>query len=388
MSPPSSPYPMARRADEPQPLPIIRPPSGHVFCVQRQSGLVWYAKYRTGTGRQVQKKLGPAWTRRGIPPAGHLNRAGAQRWLEATLEQIRVRTLAPMAGTPALFETAAAEWLRFVEHDRRRKPTTVRGYRILLQTHLLPRFADHLLTEISTEQIERWVGGLALADTTRVKLIVCLSGIYHRARRVWGITYDPVDDVQRPRVKRSYDLLVYSPKEVLELAAAATSRQDAAIFLTAAFTGLRMGELLALEWRDVDLERRVLRVRGSWSGSEITLPKGGKVRSVPVAPRIAEALGALSPAIPHGLVFRGPSGHLDRSALRRRYRKAQRAAGLRGLRFHDLRHTFATTMVGHTSIVRVQEWMGHSDLHSTLRYLHYVPRHDDAQLVARAFASR
>lgn len=184
MSPTSSPYPMARRADEPQPLPIIRPPSGHVFCVQRQSGLVWYAKYRTGTGRQVQKKLGPAWARRGLPPAGHLNRASAQRWLEATLEQIRARTLPPMAGTPARFETAAAEWLRFVEHDRRRKPTTVRGYRILLQTHLLPQFAGLLLTEITTEQIERWVGGLALADTTRVKLIVCVSGIYHRAPRL------------------------------------------------------------------------------------------------------------------------------------------------------------------------------------------------------------
>ena len=51
---------------------MVAPPSGHVFCVQRQHGLVWYAKYRTGTGQQIQKKLGPAWTRRGRPPAGYL----------------------------------------------------------------------------------------------------------------------------------------------------------------------------------------------------------------------------------------------------------------------------------------------------------------------------
>lgn len=146
-----------------------------------------------------------------------------------------------------------------------------------------------------------------------------------------------------------------------------------------------MGELLALKWRDVDLAGRVLRVHGSWSELEVTVPKTGKVRSVPIAPQIAEALTALRPAVADGLVFRGERGYLDRSALRRRYRKAQREAGLRDLRFHDLRHTFATTMVAHTSIVRVQEWMGHSDLHSTLRYLHYTPRHDDAQLVARAF---
>ena len=75
----------------------------------------------------------------------------------------------------------------------------------------------------------------------------------------------------------------------------------------------------------------------------------------------------------------------DRGA-RRRYRKAQAAAGLRPLRFHDLRHTFATTMIARTSIRRVQEWMGHSDLHSTMRYLHYAPRDDDARLVAEAFA--
>ncbi|MDP9418022.1 MAG: tyrosine-type recombinase/integrase [Actinomycetota bacterium] len=52
--------------------------------------------------------------------------------------------------------------------------------------------------------------------------------------------------------------------------------------------------------------------------------------------------------------------------------------GVSVLRFHDLRHTFATTMIGRTSIRRVQVWMGHSDLHSTMRYLHYAPRDDDA----------
>ncbi|PTL59936.1 tyrosine-type recombinase/integrase [Paraconexibacter algicola] len=386
MSRTSPPYRMARRADEPQLLPFIGPPSGHIFCVQRQSGPVWFAKYRTGTGRQIQKKIGPAWTRRGTPPAGYVNQAGAQRWLEATLEQIRVRTLPPLAGTPARFETAAAEWLRHIEHDRRRKPTTIRGYRMALDTHLLPRFGGLLLTEITTEEIERWVAGLDRTAATRVKLIVCLSGIYHRARRVWGITYDPVDDVQRPPLKPTYDLLVYSTDDIHRLVAAAASQRDAAIYLTAAFTGLRMGELLALEWRDVDFDRCVVRVRGSWSGTELTVPKSGKVRSVPLATQVAGALASLACDERTGLVFPGRNGHLDRRALRRRFHLAQEAAGLRRLRFHDLRHSFATTMVGHTSIVRVQEWMGHSDLHSTLRYLHYTPRSDDAHLVARAFS--
>ena len=86
------------------------------------------------------------------------------------------------------------------------------------------------------------------------------------------------------------------------------------------------------------------------------------------------------------MVFVGElGGYLDGSALRRRYDEALRRAGLRPLRFHDLRHTFGTCMIGRADIRRVQEWMGHSDVQTTMKYLHYVPRHDDAALVADAF---
>ena len=87
------------------------------------------------------------------------------------------------------------------------------------------------------------------------------------------------------------------------------------------------------------------------------------------------------------LVFVGQTGgHLDGSALRRRYDAALKRAGLRPLRFHDLRHTFGTRMIAKADIRRVQEWMGHADVQTTMRYLHYVPRADDARLVAEAFA--
>lgn len=125
--------------------------------------------------------------------------------------------------------------------------------------------------------------------------------------------------------------------------------------------------MVALRWRDVDLARRVVRARGTWSGTELSTPKTGKVRSVPLAPQVAGGLARLPAPAHNGLVFAGAGGwYLDRSALRRRYRKVQAAAGLPPLRFHDLRHTFATTMIARTSIRRVQEWIGHSDLHSTM----------------------
>jgi integrase len=86
-------------------------------------------------------------------------------------------------------------------------------------------------------------------------------------------------------------------------------------------------------------------------------------------------------------VFVGDAGsYLDGSALRRRYKAALKRAALRPLRFHDLRHTFGTRMIAKADIRRVQEWMGHADILTTMRYLHYAPREEDARLVAEAFA--
>jgi integrase len=86
------------------------------------------------------------------------------------------------------------------------------------------------------------------------------------------------------------------------------------------------------------------------------------------------------------LVFPGETGEfLDGSALRRRYLVAQQLAGIKALRFHDLRHTFGTRMIAVADIVRVKEWMGHADIETTMRYLHFAPRPEDAALVAKAF---
>jgi integrase len=183
---------------------------------------------------------------------------------------------------------------------------------------------------------------------------------------------------------------VFSPEEVMALARAASSEQDAAIFLAAAFTGLRRGELLALRWRDVDFTASTVRVRASFAGGQLTTPKSGKARSVPLAPEVAHALARLTDRENRNgdddLVFAAlAGGYLDGSALRRRYGTALARAGLRPVRFHDLRHTFGTRMIAVADIRRVQEWMGHAHVQTTMRYLHYAPGAEDAALVAQAF---
>ncbi len=255
---------------------------------------------------------------------------------------------------------------------------------------MLPAFGERPLESIEPADIEEWRKSLiGLSNRSKNKLLIQMHGIFRRAQIVWGISVNPLARVEKHPMKASGDIQVFSPEEVWALVRAAPSEQDGALFLTGAFTGLRMGELLALRWRDVDFAGSTIRVRASYAGSALTTPKSGKVRAVPLAPDIASALAQLGRRElwlgEDDLVFVGETGsYLDGSALRRRYKEALTRAALRPLRFHDLRHTFGTRMIAKADIRRVQEWMGHADIQTTMRYLHYAPHTEDAALVAEA----
>lgn len=367
--------------------------SGHVFRVEGKLRPVWRAKYRLPNGRQVQKTIGPAWTGRGRPPAGHFTKRTAEDWLRRLLDDARRGELPGLVDTGATFEAASEDYLAWLERDRDRKPTTLRDYRSIIKTHLLPAFGQKAIEDISREDIETFSAGLAGTNRTRLKILTVLHGIFKRARRVHGIQYDPMQLVEKPVQRRKHvGLQVFSPEEVLALVREAASEQDAAIFLTAAFTGLRRGELIALRWRNVDFARSHIRVTESFSEGQRSTPKSGHARSVPMSPEVAETLARLGNrehfTSEGDLVFPGLAGeYLDASALYRRYKAALKRAGLRPLRFHDLRHTFGTQVVGVASILQVKEWMGHADVDTTMQYLHYAPREADAALIAEAFRS-
>jgi hypothetical protein len=92
--------------------------SGHVFRVERQRGPVWYAKYRLPDGRQVKRKIGPAWSSSGRPAAGFFTRRTAEAALRALLDDERERRMPGSRPADVTFAEAARERLRYVEHDR------------------------------------------------------------------------------------------------------------------------------------------------------------------------------------------------------------------------------------------------------------------------------
>ena len=369
----------------------MAPISGHVFRFEGRRRPTWRAKYRLPDGRQVKKTIGPAWTERGRPPAGYYTKRTAEAWLRDVLAQARSGTLPGMVRTGVTFADACDEYLRYVEMDLDRKPSTVVDYRSIIRAHLLLEFGAMRIEDVTAERIEAWKATLAVGNRTKAKILTVLNGVLKRARRVHKLGYNPMTDVEKPRFRATTTIEVFSPEEVWALVRAAESEQDGAIFLTAAFTGLRRGEIVALRWRDVDFAASRLRVCGSYAGGALTTPKSGRVRSIPMAPDVAAALARLADRerwTGHDdLVFPGATGtYLDASALCRRYKAALRRAALRPLRFHDLRHTFGTRMIAKADIRRVQEWMGHADVSTTMRYLHYVERPDEVALVADAFA--
>ena len=368
-----------------------RPISGHVYRHEGKRGAVWRAKYRLPDGRQVHRTVGPAWTERGRPAAGSFTKRTAEAWLRDVLDQATRGLLPGMVRTGVTFAAAAEEYLRHLEHDRERKPSTLRDYRSIIAAHLLTEFGDMAIEDVTAEGIEAWAATLPVANRTKVKILTILHGILERARRLHRLPRNPMADVDKPRHRRKVTgLIVFSVEEVMALARAAESEQDAAIFLTAAFTGLRRGELVALRWRAVDFAHRRLRVTASYTG-ELSTPKSGSARSLPMSRPVAEALARLAGRPrwtgEEDLVFPGViGGFMDASAMSRRYKTALRRAGLRELRFHDLRHTFGTQAVAQgATLVQVQAWMGHADIRTTMAYQHYAARDDEADLLDRAF---
>jgi integrase len=366
--------------------------TGSLIVVKRQTGPIYFLKARDRDGRQVKRRLGPVadWPRK-----------AAQDALRDFLTDLG-RT--PGRGDPGVtFATAAGAWLSYVEHERQRTPSTVRDYRNTVARHLVLRFAETPLGQITVDDLDRLRSDLLgnLSPRTAQKVMVLAHGIFQLAERRGWVATNPVASVERITVKRRPEFAVLTPVEVQALARATTTDQDAALILTAAFTGLRLGELRGLRWRDVDFANQIVHVRRSHYGAANTVegpPKSGQSRSVPLIDIAARALDDLSRrerhTAPDDRVFCTPTGDvLDDGQIRTAFYTALDAAGIdrdrgtgKALVFHDLRHTFGTVAVQAFPLSDVQAYMGHADIATTMLYVHHTPQHAAADRLGQLVA--
>lgn len=354
----------------------------------------WYGRWYAG-GRQVKRSIGPRrlrGTREG------LTRAQAERRLQQLVDQERAL---PRSGLT--IGSAGDLYLEYLEHVLERKPSTLGDYRSMLNAHLIPFFAERRLERIDADDLRRYLATKKrghLATKTITNQLVFLHGLFaHAVKRGWAPA-NPVANLDRPRAPGGDpDIHYLALEEVDALLRAVPGDRlgptEQALYLTAAMTGLRQGELVALRWADIDWDAHRIRVRRNFTRQQYGTPKSKRSsRSVPMIDRVGGVLERHFQASAYrddeDLVFCHPdSGHpLDASKLRKRFKQALKRAAVREVRFHDLRHTFGTHCAGAGVPLRtLQEWMGHRDFKTTLIYADYAPSPQELDLAEKAFAS-
>ncbi|MEU9201406.1 tyrosine-type recombinase/integrase [Streptomyces sp. NPDC048332] len=286
-----------------------------------------------------------------------------------------------------LFGVYADAWFK----ERDYAATTRERNGSALRLHVLPTFASVVLSEITTPQIRRWRAGLlesGVGEPTVAKAYQILRAILNTAVDDELIQRNPCR-IKGAGAAKTAERPFLDVTEVFQLADAVPARFRVFILL-AAFTGLRFGELAALQRHDIDLERRTVAVRRALAetrsdGILVKAPKSAAgVRTVAFPASLTESLAVHLDAYAEpgrtGLVFTGArGGQLRRNNFRRLWLRALRTTGLGDVHFHDLRHTGNTlAATGGATTRELMQRMGHSSVRAALIYQHLVNGRDHA----------
>jgi integrase len=304
----------------------------------------------------------------------------ARRWAEARERAIfaagKAAHRAPV-GTSAEVPTLAEFWPKVLSNHyqaNRKKASTIKGAEEIYNLHLGPRFGGTRLDRISTSDVQALKGALTARSPKTVNNVLSVLSRALRCAVEWDIIASvPCRFGLLKAVTR--DMEWYEPAEYRRLVKGAAKvdwRVHLAILLGGS-AGLRRGEILALRWGDVDLERKQLHVQNAlWYKHEST-PKGNRGRLVPLTDELVTALRA-NRHLGERVLF-ADTGPLTRTVLQTWLRRARRAAGMPDSgRVHILRHTFCSHLaLAGASAKAIQELAGHAELSTTMKYMHLSP---------------
>ncbi len=320
--------------------------------------------------RERLRKVSPIQTRRGA---------------EEYERRLRAELLNPKRGSapaPVFGEFVEKRWLPTYPVAAGNRKSTIEEKEGHLKRYLKPAFATVRLDQICGERLDRFFADLAarIGPKTRKNVRATLRRILASAVE-WGLL-DALPKIPAVKVPEpSFDFL--SVAEARALVAAARDSIECALFLFALHTGARAGELLALQWRDIDLAARLIVIRRSSVRGVVGPTKSGRERKVPTTTTLRCALEAIRHRRSANVFCKAAGEPFTIWMLHYRLRRALERAGIRRVRLHDLRHTFASHLVSEAVPIRqVQEWLGHSSITMTMRYSHLAPG-NGAELIER-----
>jgi integrase len=265
---------------------------------------------------------------------------------------------------------------RFLERyakANRLKPSGIAAKRTIINVHLVAAFGDTPLDSITTEAVQQMKAALTERSPKTVNNVLTTLSVVLKTAVEWGVIERLPCSIRLLRTPKSaasfYDFDEY--ERLVETAR--TEPQAYLAVLLGGEAGLRCGEIMALEWSDVDLQKRQLCVaRSEWKG-HVTMPKGGRLRYVPLTKRLTDALRDSRHLRGARVLCDAEGKPLTQKVVQVMLRRAARRANVKpGV--HILRHTFCSHLAMRGAPVRaIQELAGHQDLGTTQRYMHLSP---------------
>jgi integrase len=305
----------------------------------------------------------------------------AQVWKQEMLVERRKGSFINLSEDSKMtFEQVYNQWLE--QYASTKAPKTFREYHTICNGHFKVRFGSTPLAKINNQDIEQLIVELVKLKRN-AKTINKITGVFKQVikfaikRRL--LRKFPFDEIQiLPEPERPHEF--FNDTEIQKILAVANKEQAYSVLLIALNTGMRIGEIFGLKWDRIFLNERYFtcfRKMNSTGLEEYT--KAKRIRQIGINPELLfefQRLKRLKPfsefviSDEHGKPL-NPDHYCARV-----YKKVLKRAGVRSLRFHDLRHTFASHfMMNGGNIFELQQILGHSKIEMTMKYAHLSPEH-------------
>ncbi len=312
--------------------------------------------------------------------------------IEAALATKALNLPSSAARPPINFGTYAETWMDG-HVSMNLKESTAQAYRVLLDKHILPTFKNKPLAEITRNEIKALCyrkSESGLAGRSVHYIARTMSAIFNQAIEDGIITSNPAArpgrSVQIDDRRGHFGFLTPAEGRLFLKVAKKHTAKYYPIFLTALRTGMRQGEILGLQWGDIDWNGKFIEIRRASWNRIVTTPKNGKSRRVDMSDQLAQVLSEHKLGLERQALKKGrtmsewifPSrvgAPLEPNRVREAFFLALKEAKLRRIRFHDLRHCFASWLIANgESLAYVKEQLGHHSIQITVdTYGHLVP---------------